>query len=88
MKNITCSRTSFPVVSFTTTLTLLLLNGCATLNVQKEEVEKSKKVAVVGCSGVQDVRVTPMFAFGSKDKSYIVGMNSAVRENREHAQLI
>ena len=68
----------------------LIVSGCSTLNVQKDQVAKVKTVAVVGFSIIQDVPVTPTIslAFGSKDNSMSSGFNGALCENRSHAQLI
>ena len=68
-------------------LSLGMLGACSTLKVQKDEVAKVQKVAVVGFSVIQDNPPTPTLSFGKTDHQPS-GFNGASCENAEHAQLV
>lgn len=68
-------------------LVLLMCGGCASLKVQKDEVAKIKKVAVVGFSIVQDDPPKPQISFGATD-DYQQSGTAAHCEDAAHANLV
>jgi len=48
---------------------LILLNGCSTLSVKKEDMTSIKKVAITGFGSTQDMPAGLVFSLGSKSES-------------------
>jgi len=66
---------------------VLALSACSTLKVQKDEVAKINKVAVVGFSVIQDNPPTPELSFGSHD-NHGMSFAAALCKSSNHAQLM